>query len=773
MKDRIFNWTLGMLLGVLPLAGGCAQEPSGADTNTASVVPVSTGTPPAIPLAESADPAEPADPADTNLLQLAEAEVTPVSDEKPIPANLNLGAPALEIVKLTHSGVDEGVMMTYVTNSASTYNLNADQIIYMKDIGVPAGVVSAMLQHDQAIKSGLAVNPIPVPGAPEPAAETAATPAPEEVAPQAEAAPAPAPAPAAAPEPSVNVTYSTFYDSLSPYGTWVYVEGYGRCWQPTVVAINPGWRPYYDGGRWLYTDNGWYWYSDYSWGWAPFHYGRWFRHHRVGWCWAPDLFWGPSWVTFRYTSGYCGWAPLPPYAHYRPGFGFSYYGSSVAMNFHWGLGYDCFAFVPVHHFRSHNLHPYGVHHNHSHARTIYNQATVVNNVVIKNNTIINNGIPANYIARQTGTKVTKVAVKPQTGVGAPAGRGEKLSPRGNTLTVYRPEPAKNQAQRPVNRVAQRPAPTQKVAAVPATLADPRSARPAPGAAQPARGSMTQIGGGGRPGAPVGVSPTVPAVTATRPQARPSLPNPALEAPKAAQPQNRLNARPQVQTPSQRQPQPATGTTPLILRGSQGRPAATPATPSRAPTQTAPRSQPAPGPTTPATRPQTPTRGSAPNAVVGQNWPAAQAPQAAPQRTWSTPQTAIQSGNRLAQRTQTIPSTPSPAIQQAPRAIPPTPSFTPPSRTTPSYTPAPVQRSEPSFSAPQRQQSFSAPQRQQSFSMPAARPTPSPSFSAPAARPTPSYSAPAPSVQRSAPSPAPSSGGSSGNRMNDRGGGGRR
>ena len=33
-----------------------------------------------------------------------------------------------------------------------------------------------------------------------------------------------------------EVTVDQFYDTLSPYGTWVYLEGYGRCWRPTVVV---------------------------------------------------------------------------------------------------------------------------------------------------------------------------------------------------------------------------------------------------------------------------------------------------------------------------------------------------------------------------------------------------------------------------------------------------------------------------------------------------------------------------------------------------------
>ena len=136
----------------------------------------------------------------------------------------------------------------------------------------------------------------------------------------------------------------------TPYGTWVDVDGYGRCWRPSVVVYNPGWQPYCDHGHWVYTDCGWYWFSDYSWGWAPFHYGRWFRDPRWGWCWAPDTVWGPSWVTWRYSDNYCGWAPLPPRAVYREGVGFFYNGVAVGVGFDFGLSWNCFAFVPIGHF---------------------------------------------------------------------------------------------------------------------------------------------------------------------------------------------------------------------------------------------------------------------------------------------------------------------------------------------------------------------------------------------------------------------------------------
>ena len=86
--------------------------------------------------------------------------------------------------------------------------------------------------------------------------------------------------------------------------------------------------------------------SDYSWGWAAFHYGRWFHHERFGWCWTPDTVWGPSWVTWRYSVDYCGWAPLPPFTVFVSGIGFIYRGAAVGVGFDFGLGAGFFTFVP-------------------------------------------------------------------------------------------------------------------------------------------------------------------------------------------------------------------------------------------------------------------------------------------------------------------------------------------------------------------------------------------------------------------------------------------
>ena len=100
-----------------------------------------------------------------------------------------------------------------------------------------------------------------------------------------------------------------FYQPLAPYGAWVDLSPYGRCWHPTDVP--PGWRPY-EIGNWEWTDAGWYWASDEPWAWACYHYGNWAYNPVYGWVWVPGTEWAPAWVVWRESPDYIGWAPCEP-----------------------------------------------------------------------------------------------------------------------------------------------------------------------------------------------------------------------------------------------------------------------------------------------------------------------------------------------------------------------------------------------------------------------------------------------------------------------------
>jgi len=245
MKSGLYlKLGLGFVLSLISLVAVSQQTPSTPDSNPA---------PPAITEVDTNAPVD--------------APVTPVPSERPVPTKVKLSIPASELVRLANSGLEESVLLAYVTNSTSTFNLGAEEIIYLNDIGVPSAVVTAMIHHDQTVRGATAAmiaanTPAPAPQqmTEPPPATPAQEPPPAEG--QPEAAPPPAEAPLTPPE-----TTSDFYGTLAPYGSWVNVDGYGPCWQPTVVVVNPLWQPYCDGGHWVYTDCGWYWSSGYSWGW--------------------------------------------------------------------------------------------------------------------------------------------------------------------------------------------------------------------------------------------------------------------------------------------------------------------------------------------------------------------------------------------------------------------------------------------------------------------------------------------------------------------------
>lgn len=119
--------------------------------------------------------------------------------------------------------------------------------------------------------------------------------------------------------PPVNESVGIFYDELAPHGEWFWDVSFGWVWTPYGVGIN--WAPYID-GHWAWTEYGWTWVSDWEWGWAPFHYGRWWFDDGYGWIWIPGYVWGPGWVMWRWGDGYCGWAPIPPGYPWKRGEGF-------------------------------------------------------------------------------------------------------------------------------------------------------------------------------------------------------------------------------------------------------------------------------------------------------------------------------------------------------------------------------------------------------------------------------------------------------------------
>src|SRR5262252_118313 len=199
--------SFGVLLATLPLVARCSEPgsatPPVTESKSEEALPVTT------------------DETTRNEQQptgdIDEAPAKAFAQEKPLPPNIRPSSPASEVIKLANSGLEHSVMLAFVTNSSSTFNLSAEEIIYLNDIGVPSAVVTAMIQRDQVLKNqfnnsmALSVTnsaPNPYPGPP----MAGMMPPPEQVAP--EALEASSNYPREAPPPADVSSEASFYDSL-------------------------------------------------------------------------------------------------------------------------------------------------------------------------------------------------------------------------------------------------------------------------------------------------------------------------------------------------------------------------------------------------------------------------------------------------------------------------------------------------------------------------------------------------------------------------------
>jgi len=318
------------------------------------------------------------------------------------PADLSPGL--ADIIKLAQGHVDESVILAFIRNSSQTYSPAAEEILYLSDLGLSQAVIAALFSPQPPVQPALA-----------------------------DAGPAPValarPPPPSAPPAGQNTNADSFYNALAPYGAWTQVPDYGPCWQPTAETLNPDWRPYVDQGQWLYTDNGWYWQSDYSWGRIVFHYGRWLKHSRLGWVWVPGNVWGPAWVSWRIALSYSGWAPLPPGVGLAAA-GLTFHRHLVAADYDFGLPPAWFVFVSEGNLLGPNLPgdvvPAGQ------AGPIYSRSVAVNNYSIVNNKVVSRGPGRSALAAAgTGPPQSWMDKIPARKIGPAA--GAQLPPESDPL----------------------------------------------------------------------------------------------------------------------------------------------------------------------------------------------------------------------------------------------------------------------------------------------------------------------------------------------------
>jgi hypothetical protein len=225
-------------------------------------------------------------------------------------------------------------------------------------------------------------------------------------------------------------SYDIFYDQLADDGQWYYDDTYGYVFQPAVAADSTDWRPYSD-GHWEDTDRGWYWDSNERFGWATYHYGRWVLVDGTGWVWVPGNEWAPSWVSWRDSDDYCGWAPLPPDC------GSVSVGVSIGgwCDSYWGVGPSWYCFLP---WRSWHSHSYaGAFAPYSQNVTIINNTRNVTNIYNNNNVINNFGPQPQQVALKTNQQIPKYNINY---VAQNDPRAFKATKSGNQLSVIGPKP---------------------------------------------------------------------------------------------------------------------------------------------------------------------------------------------------------------------------------------------------------------------------------------------------------------------------------------------
>ncbi|MGE5715059.1 MAG: DUF6600 domain-containing protein, partial [Acidobacteriota bacterium] len=193
-----------------------------------------------------------------------------------------------------------------------------------------------------------------------------------------------------------SVSVSFFYDSLAPYGSWVTVGSYGRCWRPSHVAV--GWQPYLY-GEWIYTDAGWTWDSLDPWGGDPYHYGTWVYDAAYGWIWIPGTVWAPAWVTWYITDDAFGWAPVPP--SFAVGIS-GYVGPAVTVS------RTAYVFVPAQQFAGVNVSSVRVPATQN--ATFIARARPVTRFAVQGGVLSAGGPPVSQVERVAGKRIERVSI---------------------------------------------------------------------------------------------------------------------------------------------------------------------------------------------------------------------------------------------------------------------------------------------------------------------------------------------------------------------------
>lgn len=241
-----------------------------------------------------------------------------------------------------------------------------------------------------------------------------------------------------------NGSYDMFYNRLESHGDWLETEDYGYVWQPREAQSSRSWRPYTD-GRWVYTDLGWTWVSEESFGWATYHYGRWARLRTVGWVWVPGDEWAPAWVSWRSSNDYVGWAPLPPEARFDRTTGIHKWADS-----YYDIGPENYSFVQTNQIGDQRLQHVVIPQERN--LTIVNQTTNVTNITYNDTTIVNQGPSYDQLRARSQQPIERLRVEREVDIQS---NDPHYVVRGEVIAMPAPTIMRAEAIAPPPRVKQR------------------------------------------------------------------------------------------------------------------------------------------------------------------------------------------------------------------------------------------------------------------------------------------------------------------------------
>jgi hypothetical protein len=241
-------------------------------------------------------------------------------------------------------------------------------------------------------------------------------------------------------------SYGLFYTKLESQGDWLESNDYGYVWRPRVARESRNWRPYVD-GRWVYTDAGWTWVSEESFGWATYHYGRWTRLRNVGWVWVPGDEWAPAWVSWRKSDEYVGWAPLPPEARFDRHAGIHNWADS-----YYDIGPENYSFVPSNQLGTRRLVTIVVPVDRN--LTIVNQTTNVTNITYNNTTVVNQGPNYEELRSRSQQPIERLRLEREVNINIGTGEPRAVV-RGEVISVPAPMIERGQAVAPPPSVKER------------------------------------------------------------------------------------------------------------------------------------------------------------------------------------------------------------------------------------------------------------------------------------------------------------------------------